>query len=281
MNKIINPKSLPLATAIAGLLGFGLRIWTLSGGTDREGLYTFQLLPWVLLWIVTAALPVLIILMSKPLKEPVKFAENYPPSIISAMGSLLGALGIALSAWDILQAYQRAPFAQDTLALLTALLGFVAAVLMALVAYFRLKGNKPNFLCHVSVCLYLALKIFHQCKAWSNEPQISVFLFPFLAELLVMLAAYHLSTFDADLGKRPASLLWSLWAVYLCLVALPDTNEILFYGLCAIWLMTNICSLRPAKKRKAATQEPTKSVQAQMSSSDVSLDELKTWLDEE
>lgn len=280
MNKIMNPKILPLTTAVAGLLGFGLRIWTLSGGTDHEGLYTFQLLPWALLWIVTAAVPVLTILMTRSLKEPVKFAENYPPSIVSAVGALLGALGIALSAWDALQAYQSG-LSSDMLALLTALLGFVAAVLMALVAYSRLKGIKPNFLCHISVSLYLALRIFYQCKAWSNEPQISVFLFPLLAQVTVMLAAYHLSTFDVDLGKRSASLVWSLWAVYLCLVALPGSDQILFYGCMAIWLMTNICSLRPAKKRKAAPKEPAKPVQAQMSSNDVSVDELKTWLDEE
>lgn len=279
MNKIFQPKYAPLVVAVAGLLGFLLRIMTISGGTDREGLYTFELLPWALLWAVSIAVPVLIFLMARPLTEPGKYSDNYPPSIVSAVGCLIGALGMAISALDLFQTYQLSTntVMPDTLSLVAALLGFVATVMLGVVAFARLKGNQPNFLCHISVCIYMAVRIFCQCRAWSNEPQISIFLLGFLAQLFVMLAAYHLCAFDVDMGKRRASLMYSLCAVYLCLTALPGEKDVLFLGCMAIWLMTNLCSLRRLQKRKA----PVKPVQATMGHSDVSIDELQGWMDEE
>jgi len=281
LNKIFQPKFLPLVATTAGLMGFMLRFKTISGGTDAEGLYTFELVPWLLLCIVSIAVPVLIFVMARPLTEPGKFSDNFPVSIVSAVGCLIGALGLAISALDMFQIYQRSvnTLTPDTLSLIAAVLGLMATVMIGVVAFARLKGNKPNFLCHLSVCLYMAVRIFCQCRAWSNEPQISVFLLPFLANLFVMLAAYHLCAFDVDMGKRRASLMYSLCAVYLCLTALPGAQDILFLGCMAIWLLTNLCSLRIIKSRKSKT--PVNPVQATMGNSDVSIDELQGWLEEE
>lgn len=280
MNKLLHPKHLPIIVTVAGLIGFALRIWSLGSGPDAEGLYAPAPVAWALLWIVTIAVPVAIIVLTRPLKEPGKYADNFPPSIISAVGSLAAALGILTTALPLF-IDAGSVSNSNTLTFVTGLIGILSGILMAMVGYARLKGSKPNFLCHASVSLYLALRIFDQCKTWSNEPQISVFLFPFLAQIFIMLAAYQLCAFDVDLGKRPTSLLWSLSGVYLCLVALPSGEDTLFLGCMAIWLLTNTCSLRPIKKRRPAPQTPTEPVQAQMSSKDVSIEEIRSWLDEE
>jgi hypothetical protein len=39
-------------------------------------------------------------------------------------------------------------------------------------------------------------------------------------------------------------------SVYLCVVAMFSFEQTLFYGLCALWQMGDLCSLRPLKKRK-------------------------------
>jgi hypothetical protein len=278
LNKLLHPKNLPIAVTLAGLISFALRIWSMGSGTDAEGLYAPAPLPWALLWIITIAVPVLIIIMARPLNVPGKFADNFRPSIVSAIGSLAAALGLLVTALDL---FKGNAYAIDTLTMLTGVIGILSGVLMIIVAYARLKGQKPNFLCHISVSLYLALRIFSQCKIWSNEPQIGIYLFPFLAQIFIMLAAYQLSAFDVELGKRPSSLLWSLSAVYLCLAALPSNQDVLFLGCMAIWLLTNLCSLTPIKKPRSNSKDKPDTAQAQLGSTDVSIDEIKTWLDED
>ncbi len=276
MRKPVYTKFLPIIVTAAGLAGFLLRLWALGKGPDSEGLYAPAPVPWVLLWILTVAVPVITIILCRPLKDTGKYSENFPPSPIAAIGCLLAALAIMVASLGRLMGNP------DLIVFLTGVAGMIAGVLMGVLSFNRLKGRRPNFFCHASACLYFALEIFDQCRQWSNEPQISVFVFPFLAQLCIMLASYQLCAFDVDFGKRLPSLLWSLLAVYLCLIALPGSENILYYGCIAIWLLTNLCSLRPVKKRRPApTEEQIPSVQAQLSSNDVSIEELNSWLEEE
>ena len=259
----------------AALLGFLLRLWTMAGGVDAEGLYASSVFAWILLWIVTLAVPVLIIVMVRPLTVPVKYNMNFPKSIVSAVGCLMAALGFVLAGVDSFSG------AHDIPSFLTGVLGLGSGVSMLLVAYARFRGEKPNFLFHCCACLFMALRTFDLCRSWGNQPQIHLFLFALLAQISVMLAAYQLCCFDAEMGNRRVSLFWSLLSVYLCMLALPSAKDILFYGCIAIWLLTNLCSLKPAKKRKPVAQEPENPVQAQIPGSDVSMDEIMTWLEEE
>lgn len=274
--KFLNPKNLPLMITFAGLIGFIIRILSLWGGADEAGLYPPAPVAWIALWVLTAVVALLIIFTTKPLSEPVKYNQNFPASPVSAVGTLLGAVAVALAGWSSFAG------SADALALLTGILGMVGGVLLVMAAYCRLKGIKVNFLYHIIPCLFLALHTFNQCKNWSNVPQIGPFLFTCLFQLCAMLAIYQLCAFDVELGKRRASLFWSLMATYFCLLALPSSEDVLFCGCIAIWMLTNLCSLRPAKKRKAnVPQEPANPVQAQMSSSDVSMDEINSWLEDE
>ena len=161
-------------------------------------------------------------------------------------------------------------------------------------------AGKPSFVLHAVPCLFFALRIFERCKAWSNIPQITIFLFQFLASICVMLAVYQLACFDVNLGKRKTCLFWSLSGVYFSLLSLPSGDEPLFYVGMAIWLLTNLCSVRPLKARKPQQTEPAPettpepapeaaapeapapapTAESQLNE-DMSLDDLKRWLDKE
>ena len=274
MKKFLHPKFLPVLIAVAGMLGFLLRLWTLGSGPDKEMLYAPAPLAWTLLLILVAAVPVLIVLATRPLKQPLKYTQNFPASLISAVGCLLGALAMAMSG---LQLFSGSP---DIIQFLAAVAGVGSGLTLVAVALARLKGKQPNFLYHAVVCIFLALRIFHQCRSWSNQPQIGNFLFAFLSQICAMLATYQLCAFDVDMGDRRKSLFWSLSAAFLCLVELPSAENLLFTGCIAVWLLTNLCSLRPVKKRKPVPVEPEETVQVQVDG-DVSIDELKSWLEEE
>lgn len=288
MKKYLHPKFLPILVPVAGLLGLVLRLWTMGDGPDAEGLYAPQPAAWTLLWIVTALTLAAIVLLSARLKNPGRYFDNFPPSLAGAVGNALAALGIMMSGLSILTS------AADWLSLVTGILGVVSAIGLIVVAFARYNGKKPSFVLHAIPCLFFALRIFERCKAWSNIPQISIFLFEFLASICVMLAVYQLTCFDVNLGKRKTCLFWSLSSVYFSLLSLPSGDEPLFYAGMAIWLLTNLCSVRPLKVRKPQQTEPAPETAPEAAApetsapaaeppieEDMSLDDLMKWLDKE
>lgn len=241
MKKYLHPTYLPILVPLASILALALRLWTMGGGADADGLYTPQPLAWALLWLVTAVTVAGIFALTRRLKNPGRYHENFPASPLGAAGCAAAALGILFSALTTLFA------AQDLLATLTGILGIVSAATLLLTALARYQGKKPNFILHVVACLYFALRVFDCCKHWSNVTQTGVYIFQFLASICIMLAAYQLCCFDVNLGDRRSSLLWSLSGVYFCVLALPMGEDIWFYAGMLLWLMLNLCSVRPLK----------------------------------
>ena len=127
--------------------------------------------------------------------------------------------------------------------------GIAAGVCLVLCALSRLRGTRPFFLLHTLICLYLAMRLFNRCQLWSNETQIGTVIFPFLASATLMLCAYHRAAFDVKLGNRRRSLLWGLLSVYFCVIAMLSMEQPLFYGMCALWMISDLCCLRPLKPK--------------------------------
>lgn len=250
MNKLLRPRFLPIIVMLCSILGILLRLWTIGPGPDADGLYPPQTLAWVLLWVFTAITAVVILLSSMGLKKTGPYEHSYPKSILGAIGSILAAAAILIYA---IKALGSALVVMDTI---TAVLGILSGIAMLVTAYFRFQGKKPPFLLHCLVCIYFALRAFNHCRGWSNEPQIGVFIFSFLASVSIMLALYQRACFDVDLGKRSHSLFWSMLSVYLCLVAMPGESQLLFYGAMALWMITNVCSLSPVPQAPAAEPQP-------------------------
>lgn len=252
MKKFLHSTYLPVLVPLAAILALALRLWTLGGGPDGEGLYAPQPLGWALLWLVTAAALASIYYLTRGLKNPGRYSENFPASILGAAGCLAGGLGIAASALPTF-----ATTTGNMLTLLAALLGVISTLSLLLTAFIRYRGGKPHFLLHAIPCLYFALRIFNCCRTWSNVTQISEFLFQFLASICVMLATYQMCCFDVNIGDRRSSLLWSFSGIYFCVLALPMGEDIWFYAGMLLWLMLNLCALRPLKaNRPVQENEP-------------------------
>lgn len=251
MKKILRPDTLPFLTLTGGLVGFLLRLWTLGSGPDAEALYQPQPVAWVLLWAVSILLLVIIHRQSRRLKVDGTHEECYPASITAAIGNLLAAVGILVPALGMITG------GTDLLATLGGILGVLSTVCLIPVAVDRYQGKQPWFGLHFPPCLFLALRIFDSCREWSGHSQLGVFLIPFLALIFLLLAAHQKTTFDVDMGQRKKSVFWSLSSAYLCLVALADQENMLFFGCMAIWMITDLCSLAPLKAPAPAVEETT------------------------
>ena len=282
MKKYLHPTYLPILVPLASILALALRLWTIGGGPDSEGLYAPQPLAWVLLCLVSAVTLAGIFTLTRRLRNPGRYNDNFPASPLGAAGCAAGALGILYSALPPLFA------AQDLLSSLCGILGIVSGAALLLCAVSRLRGKKPSFILHVITCLYFALRIFDCCKHWSNVTQIGAFLFQFLASICIMLATYQMCCFDVNLGNRPSYLLWSLSGVYFCVLALPMGEDIFFYAGMLLWLMLNLCSLRPMKALQVQTAEVNEIPETEAETSEVppaeplpTNDEILSWLENE
>jgi hypothetical protein len=208
--------------------------------------------------------------MASRLKNPGRYADNFPKSIPGGIGCAAAALAILVSgSQGLLTALAPqvptpgAMISIPLLGIITGLLGIASAASLAFTAFCRFTGKKPHFLTHAIPCLYFALRVFDCCRAWSNETQTGVFIFQFLASVCVMLASYQLCCYDVNLGNRKSSLFWSLSSVYFCALTLPMGEDLLFYACMGLWLATNLCSIRPLKAKSPELSEAKDALQAE------------------
>lgn len=273
MKRIVNTKTLPVITVLCAILGMGLRLWTRGGGPDEGGLYPDQPVAWLLLWAVTLGTAVLIWLTVRKLKTSCVYRDNFPASPVAAVMTLPAVIAWVIVSVGVLRSTVMEP-ALNIIRMLNGILGLAAAVCLGVTALLRAVGKKPFFLLNAVVCIALAVRLFSCCQQWSNLPQLSAVVVPFLASVVLMLASYYRIGFDVDMGNRPMAALFGLMSVYLCLVAMLSFQQVGFYGTCALWQLSGLVSLRPLKRRRteasartAAAEEETVSVQQELEAS--------------
>lgn len=251
MKRFVNSKSIPLLVLLSSLAAMLLRIWTRGSGPDAEGLFAPKPLVWGLLWLLTLATAAAILFAVWRLRNSPEYRDNYPKSVISGLCAVPAALCMLVVSYHQLRDSVALVLPQTTAVdTITGIFGLVAGLCLLLSAVHRCMGKKPFFVINGLICIYFALRLFNCCQIWSNEPKIGIVVFPFLASMTLMLGSYQRVCFDVDLGNRRWSALWCLMSVYLCVVAMFSFEQTLFYGLCALWQIGDLCSLRPLKKRK-------------------------------
>ena len=255
MKNVINSKTIPVLVVLTSLLAALFRLLTRGNGPDAAGLFEPRPVAWGLLWLTVALTAVMILFAVRKLRTPGTYHENYPKSAPALVCSL------PMAACMIVSGVSRLRFGMDPMTITpdyigvaTGIMGAVAGGCLVLSGMNRIFEKKPFFVLNGLICLYFALRLFDRCREWSNEPQMGIVIFPFLSSLAMMLASYHRTCFDVEMGKRRVFLFWSLMGVQFSVVAMLSYEEPLFYGSCALWLLTDLCSLRPLRRRPTMVQ---------------------------
>ena len=233
------PEKLKLLILGAGLLGGLLRALLYATGTDEKGLLVPGHWAGIALWILTAAVGVILALTLRKIPNPDACGDACPASVLSAGGSFLAAVGFLVSG---LSGWGRTASSMDSA---VGGLSLLSAAALGYVGFCRLTRKKPIFLCHAAVCVCFALRMVCQYRSWSSDPQLQDYCFHMTAHVCLMLASYHMAAFDSGAGRRKT--LWFLGCAgaYLCLVSLWGNREPLFMVLCGIWLLTALPELKP------------------------------------
>lgn len=248
MKPILKSKTLPFLIAALGGVGALLRLQLYAAAVDEKNL----LIPGhpleLLLLGLTAAVAAVIVVGVWPLYGSTRYPDNFGPSVPGAIGSVLAGLGIALTVLLAENDGGRMYYVWKGL-------GLLSAPCLVMAGFCRLRGKRPQFLLHGVVCVFFLLHMICHYRTWSTNPQLQDYLFSLLACVALTAFAYYQTAFDAGSGKRRSQLAAGLMGAYLSLVALSGTDAPLLYGGCAIWALTDLCSLTPVRRRQKAVKE--------------------------
>lgn len=237
MNNLFRPKQVPALALCAGTVGIMLRLWLFFTGIDEKGLLQVGHPANAACYILTALTLFALFLCLRTVPGKVPYRGLFPPSPISAAGCWIAAAGIGFT---VISDFSNAT---DTVAWVCALLGSLSVVALAALGLCRLKGWRPNPVCHSLVTLYLMLHLVYQYRHWNSETQVSTYFFRLLASVLLMLSAYHLAVFDAGAGKPKQCLFFRYSALFFCCVAIWEESPV-FYAAMALWILCDICNLQ-------------------------------------
>lgn len=241
MNKIFKPTILPLFTLIAGVIGFGLRLWLFLTGEDQRGLLPADHIAGILAFVLTAIVMVVLALCVRTLAPMPKYSKLFPAWIPAGIGCVAAAAGILYV--DI-----RDLIAQpDAITIITLVLGLVASAALLILGFCRWKGNHPSFWLQAAVTVYFMLHLVSQYRLWSSEPQLQVYFFPLMASVFLMMTAYHGAVLDAEKkGSRRWYVFCNQAALFFCCLSLQGSSWP-FYLAMAAWLGTGLCSVKTVK----------------------------------
>lgn len=230
MKRFPKTEFLSLFSILLGIIGMALQSWLLSA-MDSKGLLPYHHIGGTLTFILLALVVAGCFFFFRNVKTDKDIAQMFPRTPLAA-GSILAAVGIGFSAFS--------SGAADTLSFLVQILGVLSALALGYVGFCRLKGKRPHFLLYALIALFLILRTLTYCRGWSAETQVSLFFFPLLANLFLLLTVYYRSALEASLKNCRQFMLFRQLTLFCCLLSMPG-GDWLFYLSGAVWVATDFC----------------------------------------
>ena len=246
MNYTVKPAILKIFTLAAALLGYLLRYLLYATAIDQKGLIIRgHWATWALVSLTILFFAGLLLMAQNPKREP-NYRDCFNPSIWRSLGALAAAGAI------MLHSYRYDIFASGLLDRVTGILGMVAGLGLLIVGICHVLGRKPNFLFPVVASFYFALRLIDLYRGWSSNPQLMDYVFYLGAFICMMLSSYFLAQFHVDTRHHRSLWVASMAAVYLSVVAIPNSGDMSLLAPCAFWAFT--CP--PVMRRKFRRQQP-------------------------
>lgn len=244
MKKFLKPMYLPYCALILGALGGLCMYWLHTTGVDQRMLLDFFHPGALLTWLFAAVMIAAAILLTQSLTGKLRYERIFPGSITGAIGTVVSAVGIAITAWGELH------MGSDRIITLSGWMGLISAVCLVYLAWCRYAQIRPLFWARSVVLLYLMLHLLCCYRIWSAEPELLRFIFDLAATVCFLLASYQRLAIEVDIAQRRGYLCMNMLGVFFAMAALPGSSDRAFLCCMAVWAMTDLCSLRNRRPRK-------------------------------
>ncbi len=209
---------LPWIVSALGVVGLAMR-WCLY----RVGLDSRMLLGpghplEILVWLLTTATALMIILYTRKLRGPNVFEENFFPSQVGTAGCCTAAF---LICYTVLSMPAKIPGPPG---LAWKVLGVLCAPSLLIAGYGRLTGQKNCYLAFLVPCLFYLFHIITHYRVWSSEAQLQTFFYPLFTSIAMTFFLFYTAAFAVDMPYRRHQLIAGLSGIFLSLVELSRTS---------------------------------------------------------
>lgn len=249
MSAFLRTKNLPVITVALGAVGMVLRQLLYAFCLDEKFLLPQNHPIEILLWAVTVAALGYIGVSAWKLDGSNRYADNFSPSSKAALGHILAAVGILLTA------VLNEPRMANNLGVIWKILGLLSGPCLMAAAFSRMQGKRPFFLLHMIPCLFLVFHIINHYQLWSGDPQLQDYIFALFGTMALMFFSFYMAAFDVGSGRRRMHLFMGLAAVYLCMVSLPQTEYLYLYVGGILWVLSDLCTLTPKPRARQPKKE--------------------------
>lgn len=236
----LKQKYLPWMVLGAGGLGIPLALTIHNLTPDDRGLLPAGHPAFILICMLTALVLGFLVYILKDVQGELPYRKAFPVSFLSLIGYAAGLVGFVSSSITVLSGET------NVLSVLTGISGFLAALSMGLIGFFRYKKLRPHYLFHAVVTIHLLFLLIFRYQDWNTQPQLQLYFTQLLASLLLMITFYQRTAFDANIGNRRDYTFFGLATGFFCCLAIVSSDWLFYLGL-GLWCFTNRCSLAKAK----------------------------------
>lgn len=237
MGTLTKTRFFPWTTLLVGIVGFALRSWLYSD--IKDGLLPADHPAGTICFILLALTLAACWFAVRNVSSHDDYMAQFPRSMAAGVGMLLAAVGLGISAFTM----------ENTgiFRILVPVMGVVAALALAMTGLFRLKGQRPFWILHCIVAVYLMVRTMAYCGTWSAQTQVQLYFFQLLACCFLLLAGYYRAAMGI-LGGRPALYaLFSQAALFCCCLCCVG-GDWLFYLSAGIWMAADFCVLTDGER---------------------------------
>jgi hypothetical protein len=237
MNQNRITKILPVLAALLGAVTMVLRCGLYLTGLDEKNLLMDGHLLSTLVW---ASVIAAVLILGLPMIRLMRGAwedDSTQPDIVGAIGALVLSLAIGGCVYT-----EGLPF--TLVEKLSTVVGLLCVPCLMVAAVYRVKGQRPFFLCHGVVCVWFCLHLVMRYSVWSANPQLQDYVFAMLACVCLGLFAYQQTALDVQMGSGKLQYVFGLLAGFLGIAALYGAEPFWLYPAGALWALTNLS--RPA-----------------------------------
>lgn len=240
MSRIPKLSLFPWLTLLVGAVGCGLQHWLFSS-MDSSGLLPAYHPANVLMVLLLALFLGFCILAVQPLSLIGHYTILFPRSPVAVIGNLAAAAAFLFRAFG-----QYAVAGNLGTPLLA--LGIAAALCALYAGSCRWKGVRCHYLARVIICVYWMLQLVLSCRKWNAQPQLQLYLFPFLAAVFLLLSCYYRAVLDSQKTSRRAYIFFTQGALLCCMFSMAG-EDALFHAAMALWMVTDCCRLSQTSGR--------------------------------
>lgn len=226
MNDSLHRGIFPWFALLAGVISAAMQSWLLSSVDSRGLLPDPHNASIFSCFLLVATLGVCLLVLRKA-SPTAAYEALFPRSPIAAAGTAIAAIGMLISAFSL-------PVS-GILGLLTPIFGALSGGALLVTAYCRFQGVRPNCLLHSVVAVFFIVRTMACCQTWGAEPQLQLYLFPLLASLFLLIAAYYRAELDIMAKNSLRYVFFSQGALMCCLSSAAHSQG-LFYLSAALWL---------------------------------------------